>query len=789
MTPRGGVGTLPLVVLLGCALLASAAGSAVVSLYMSQDSGVLDLKWDDGPRHLEAQLVQLGLAVQVADGPVEGSGCYVIPAQNGASFYANAEDMTAVAEFVSQGGLVVMLDAKEGNGDAQKALIAGALGYEGSWGLCKSFGSNERHSNGQPAISAEAKAFLPGAAFPEHLEDARVTSVHTVCGRTDAKAVSWPLYHVLDDSNKVVAQAFGKVGSAGAVVWLGYSWKDGPVAQWGALLRAVIHEFGSGEPACSAVHRTPLSTVCRDLGVKTVSGAQIREFSTTIGFSEEEDTNTVTAAIDDNASSVIIAASITCGSSVALTGADGTSKTYNCQGGDGPPPPTPPPSPSPPPPLPDNSFVLTVTNGVSSGTTCSVIQAAVNAASNTAISKADSLASAEHVWNERQLQELMPGSGLERMVQGAAYAAGPKEVQRLQELSAAVDYQDVERRIMQATGGNSGGFKLVVDLLVMQIEEVPLPPSPPPSPPRPFDAPALPPLPPSPPPKPPRPPPSPPFGAVLGALATQLNATAEVGFRPPAPKPPAPKPPTPAGVPVPKPKPGKSPKPSPPPGTPARLAKFKGLYGMGVYLNKTQPIVWYDTNGFRKFRTPRSSLNLIYWTQKYECGTLTPGSCVQCPRAWEATRNVTILFREPWQLDAIHIRQLQNPGVLVVELLPWPAVPIVGLVDSTGNPVPPVAGTLRPPVRNVTVDTSLCSSTLDVNLGARAGTDLPVPRRGSQASIPDSLKATAYGGINIIVKAQPSKGKTYIDSVTFDGRALYPADANFYSGNDVRLYG
>ncbi|PNH03747.1 hypothetical protein TSOC_010168 [Tetrabaena socialis] len=676
---------------------------------MSQDSGVLDLKWDDGPRHLKATLVDLGFDVEVSHGPPTSNGadCYVIPAQNGASFYANSEDMAALAAYVAEGGLVSSLGTRgiwviwviwaPGSPGAPGAPGLGsccqprrlgptsdafqAEADTGSWGLCKSFGSNARHSNGQPSISAEAKAFLPGAAWPEQLEDARVTSVGVapslelagasfaaLCIRR-AGTMTRALYHVLDDPNKVVAQAFGKVGSAGAVVWLGYSWKDGSVAQWGALLRAVIDEFGN---------------------------------------------------------------------------------------------------------VPDNSFVLTITPGVSTGTACLVIQAAINAISNTAIGKApasytcrnvaiaifpvyqasvlfntdedaastlggihgavgaflasvatgevtylnnvvvtplghrrmseaDSLASAEHVWNERQLQEL--------------------EVQRLQEQSAAIDYQDVQRRIMQATGGTKllSGYELAVGVLVISIVEVPLPPSPPSPPPRPFDAPGLPPLPPL-----------------------------------------------------------------------KRFAKFKGLYGMGVYLNKTLPVVWYDTKGFRQVRTPRSSLNLVYWTRLYECGVLTPGSCTQCPRAWvaETTRNVTILFREPWQLDAIHIRQLQNPGVLVVELLPWPAVSISGLVDSKGNAVPPVAGTLPPPIRNVTVDSSLCSSTLDINLTpARASTNLPVPRKGSQASIPTSLKATAYGGINIIVKVQATKPNTWIDSVTFDGRALYPADANFYSGNEVRVYG
>ncbi|PNH11198.1 hypothetical protein TSOC_001982 [Tetrabaena socialis] len=389
---------------------------------------------------------------------------------------------------------------------------------------------------------------------------------------------------------------------------------------------------------------------------------------------------------------------------------------------------------------------------------------------------------------------MMPGTATTRMIQGQQYAAGPEEVARMQAASANIDYAEASRRIMQATGGDVSDWELIIDVAVIQIIEVPLPPSPPPSPPRPFDAPALSPLPPSPPPRPPRPPPSPPIGNILAELASELNVTAQVGFNPPSPPPPSPLPPSPK-PPSPKPPSPKPPSPKPPsPAStkPARFAKFKGLYGMGVYLNKSQPIVWYDTKGFRQLRTPRSSLNLVYWTQKYECGTLTPGNCFQCPRAWaaETSQNVTILFREPWQLDAIHIAQLQNPGVLVIELLPWPAVSIDGLVDKNGKPVAPVPGTLPPPIRNVTVDASLCSTTLDVKLTpARAGTSLPVPPKGSQASIPASLKKTAYGGINIIVKAQANKPNTFIDIVTFDGRALYPKDANFYRGNEVRMYG
>ncbi|PNH08208.1 hypothetical protein TSOC_005292 [Tetrabaena socialis] len=249
-----GVGTLQRVLfaallgVLGCGLRAD--GALTVSMYLS--SGELDPSLDSSPQHLQRQLSELGFSVEAAvDGQPTGS-IYVIPAQNGASLYSSVEDMDALASFVAAGGLVVMLDAHASNAEAQKAVIAGALGYSGDWSLCKSFGCNSHHSNGAPSLNEHAEGFLAAAAWPSQLEDARITSVHTPCLHEDASAVSWPLYHILDDPDKVVAQAFGKVGSPGAVVWLGYSWKDGPQAGWGSMLREVIEGFASGRSAREA---------------------------------------------------------------------------------------------------------------------------------------------------------------------------------------------------------------------------------------------------------------------------------------------------------------------------------------------------------------------------------------------------------------------------------------------------------------------------------------------------------------------------------------------------------
>lgn len=43
-----------------------------------------------------------------------------------------------------------------------------------------------------------------------------------------------------------LAQSFGRVGTPGAVVWIGYSWKDGPKAAWGSLLQKLVTDFKSG---------------------------------------------------------------------------------------------------------------------------------------------------------------------------------------------------------------------------------------------------------------------------------------------------------------------------------------------------------------------------------------------------------------------------------------------------------------------------------------------------------------------------------------------------------------
>ncbi|GIL60759.1 hypothetical protein Vafri_15291 [Volvox africanus] len=245
-----------------------------VTIYMSPSNGVLDLTWDASPYNLERQLRDLGLYVTAAyDGQPSLTrdnipNAYVIPYQNGDTFYVSAEDMREVTSYVASGGLVLLLDAATGDGAAARAFVSQALNLRGDWYLCKRAAkpkvSNKRFvlSNiGDGVVLSDwASAFLrgadpataastsreAGAPWPRRLEDARLVNAHTLCLHEDSALITRPLYTVDADEMQVAAQAFGKVGVPGAVVWLGYSWKAGPQEQWGALINKIITDFAEG---------------------------------------------------------------------------------------------------------------------------------------------------------------------------------------------------------------------------------------------------------------------------------------------------------------------------------------------------------------------------------------------------------------------------------------------------------------------------------------------------------------------------------------------------------------
>ncbi len=53
-------------------------------------------------------------------------------------------------------------------------------------------------------------------------------------------------------------QVFGKAGTRGAVVWLGFDWADGPQEQWGKLILELVASFAVGEDG--GVSRFDIST-------------------------------------------------------------------------------------------------------------------------------------------------------------------------------------------------------------------------------------------------------------------------------------------------------------------------------------------------------------------------------------------------------------------------------------------------------------------------------------------------------------------------------------------------
>ncbi|EFJ41025.1 hypothetical protein VOLCADRAFT_99041 [Volvox carteri f. nagariensis] len=271
----------------------SAANVLAVSLYQSESKGVIDLSWDNGSQNLEAQLKDLGLDVHIAvDGQPAGlesedaMDAYIIPAQNGQVLYSNAEDMEQVAAFVSSGGLVIILDAGFGEGATTRDFVSKALKYQGEWQTCQHMAGRSEPLT-RPTLSRWASSFLPdirgSIPWPRELEVSPATGLSTWCHHEDVHAVTVPLYRVIGgDATWLAAQAFGKVGSPGAVVWLGYSWKDGPQPQWGALLKKLITDFANGARG-SAFSGHPVNPVTSGkYGLKPQATKDIEEVQETV---------------------------------------------------------------------------------------------------------------------------------------------------------------------------------------------------------------------------------------------------------------------------------------------------------------------------------------------------------------------------------------------------------------------------------------------------------------------------------------------------------------------------
>lgn len=104
-----------------------------VSLYMTESSSVLDLSWSKGPENLRQSLLKAGVELSVAASGqprLAGLDAYLIPPTHGSASYAEAENMDAVANYISSGGLVVLtLNGLHQADDAD--FVSRALGYTG----------------------------------------------------------------------------------------------------------------------------------------------------------------------------------------------------------------------------------------------------------------------------------------------------------------------------------------------------------------------------------------------------------------------------------------------------------------------------------------------------------------------------------------------------------------------------------------------------------------------------------------------------------------------------------
>ncbi|KAG2436898.1 hypothetical protein HXX76_006417 [Chlamydomonas incerta] len=167
------------------------------------------------------------------------------PLSGDESLLDSYEDILALADYVDAGGLVILHPSLRDSSETAE-LVSQILNYDGEWKLCKPLTDNRRSQLGRALALPQTERFLPGPGWPKQLEDASIVQAFTRCLHTDPEAFSIPLYAVGDDSSRVVAQAFGRAGTHGAVVLLGYSWRDGPQAGWGDLLAKLVTDFAHG---------------------------------------------------------------------------------------------------------------------------------------------------------------------------------------------------------------------------------------------------------------------------------------------------------------------------------------------------------------------------------------------------------------------------------------------------------------------------------------------------------------------------------------------------------------
>ncbi|GLI59911.1 hypothetical protein VaNZ11_001956, partial [Volvox africanus] len=649
-----------------------------VAVYMDSTSGVLDLHWDDGPKNINLQLEQLGFEVQATGGQPNLVGhdkpsAYIIPVQNGHMYYSSVEDMGAVAAYVQAGGLVIVLDASHSQGEALQDFVSAALGYDGIWSQCKKLYTNTLEPLGMPVLNGYAStSFLADFAnsWPATLEDARTISYFTWCHHDDESAFTLPLYTLQDDSLRVAVQAFGKVRVPGAVVWLGYDWKDGSQHQWGALLNKLVTDFSQGK------YQAPLHGI-----------SEIHPFSIDSVLDVASDVSAEAAEVVRRFLSV--------------------PATYPPLAPD----PNVQPSPSPLPPgkaVQSISYTALFVCDTEGFDLMQLVQRLKNVTAyaygvdrkNVIINfivycngtqqrgpwRRRALETSKRMLTATDIDEVFGNTDM-KPLELALVRTLPVTDEMVQQM----EHKEIEvlRRAMEETYDSRG--LLQIGYTVVRVIDVAFPPSPPPSPPLQPGQLAPPLAPPSPPSRPAFPPPSPPVDtSIIEAAIGALNI--KKGWSPPSPSPPLnpllpPSPPRPPllrppsspplsspGVlpsprrrsPSPPSPPPRPPSPAPPP--PPLFIKFNNLTGQGAR-GKDRSLVWNDAIDFKQQLASLSPLQLVDLA-KPTC----PSTCTACPYSWKATPrdlSVAIFFKEPMQVTKVSLKQIKNSGVIMVQFLKW----------------------------------------------------------------------------------------------------------------------
>ncbi|GIL76823.1 hypothetical protein Vretifemale_6286, partial [Volvox reticuliferus] len=368
-------------------------------------------------------------------------------------------------------------------------------------------------------------------------------------------------------------------------------------------------------------------------------------------------------------------------------------------------------------------------------------------------------------WTRRQLEELVPGSGLSLIVERSEATAEKLYGNRLSDHDVIKEAIEREQQAIDAARRNLAtvGSTLGVTFNVIQIRPLYAPPPPPRPPPQPPGTLA-----------PPSPPPGPPSWPTLkfSSLAASVGATSLYRLTGTIPSPP----------PFPSPPPSLRPPPPvvfrpPPPSSPPKSSDailISRVRGAGVK-GTTRPVVWFDDPDFDKLNEPGSTLTLV-WPDSLTCPYTD--ECGDCGTGWVATdpQQVFIYFKDPIQITRIEIREIQNPAVQRIFLLPWPAadIPAANLTAREGflgEFVYDDDGTIRPCPTSLIVD--LPPETSGINQAVRKG--------GSPANLPRALRSTAAGGVFInLWPRQDIDLTSVVESVRFSGRVLYPNDPSIY---------